>query len=136
MKLTSKQVQTDVYNILRSSALARALSGEVYRAGYRPRDSRKEDATVIFTAGLADEVQTGVVTINIFVPDIDAFADGTFVENGERTAQIEALAAQWVDTLTAGSSRYLFTLQSAIFTMPDEDLRQHIVVVRLNYKYY
>lgn len=136
MKLTSKQVQTDVYNILRSSALARALSGEVYRAGYRPRDSRKEDATVIFTAGLADEVQTGVVTINIFVPDIDAFADGTFVENGARTEQIEALAAQWVDTLTAGSSHYLFSLQSAIFTMPDEELRQHIVVIRLNYKYY
>ena len=54
MAKTGKQVQGDIYRLLRDSSLYLRISGEVYRYGYRPRDSRKEDATVRFTTGLPD----------------------------------------------------------------------------------
>lgn len=58
MAKTSKQIQGDVYRLLQDSVLSGMISGEVYRSGYRPRDSNREDAVVIFTTGLPDEVQT------------------------------------------------------------------------------
>ena len=92
MAKTSKQVQGDVYKLLRDSTLYTMISGEVYRSGMRPRDSRLEDAVVIFTAGLPTQIQTGIVTVNIFVPDIDPYDNGVLVEDSERTEEVERLA--------------------------------------------
>ena len=64
MAKTGKQIQGDVYQLLRDSTLYTMISGEVYRSGNRPRDSKKEDAEVIFTTGLTDQIQSGVVTVN------------------------------------------------------------------------
>lgn len=136
MAKTSKQVQGDVYRLLKDSTLYTMISGEVYRNGYRPRDSRKEDAVVIFTTGLADEIQTGVVTVNIYVPDKDLFGNGVLVEDGERTEELERLADSWVESLTAEISNYKFKLQQTIYTEAESDIHQHFIVVKLQYKYY
>lgn len=136
MTKTSKQVQGDIYRMLKGSPFSSMISGEVYRQGYRPRDSRKEDAVVIFTTGLTDEIQTGVVTVNIFVPDIDPYNNGVLVEDGERTERIERLAQEWVDSLTTEVSCYKFKLQQTIYTEEEEEINQHFVVVKLKYEYY
>lgn len=136
MNKTAKQIQGDIYNLLRTSALASELSGNVYRSGMRPRDSRLEDAIVIFTAGLAGQIQTGVVTINIFVPDVVPYNDGVLVEDSERTEQIEVLAQQWVDSLNASVSCYKFELQRTITTDAAEEIHQHFVVVKLAYSFF
>lgn len=132
---TGKQIQGDVYRLLAASQLATQLSGHVYRDGYRPRDSRLEDATVTFTAGTPGDIPTGIVTVNIYVPDIDPDGDGTWVEDGQRTEEIERLAASWVDGLTADVSSYLFRLQDTIRTEAEPDIRQHFVTIRLKYRY-
>lgn len=136
MAKTSKQVQGDVYQLLRDSTLYTMISGEVYRAGMRPRDSQLEDAVVIFTTGLPAQIQTGVVTVNIFVPDIDPFADGVLVEDSQRTEELEGLAQAWADSLTAEVSCYKFRLQQTIYTEYEPNLHQHFVVVKLAYEYY
>lgn len=136
MAKTSKQVQGDIYQLLKDSTLYTMISGEVYRQGYRPRDSRKEDAVVIFTTGLPDQIQTGVVTVNIYVPDIDPYQNGVLVEDGERTESIERLAQQWVDGLTTDRSCYKFRLQQTIYTEEEPDIRQHFIVVKLKYEYF
>ena len=63
MAKTSKQIQGDVYRLLKNSTLSSMISGDVYRGdgktSNRPRDSRKEDAVVIFTSGLSGDIQTG-----------------------------------------------------------------------------
>lgn len=133
--LTAKQVQNDIYQMLRTSTLSSMISGVVYKAGYRPRDSRLEDAIVIFTAGLTAEVETGVVTINLYVPDIDAFDNGVLVEDGARTTELENAAAEWVETLTAEKSNYKFSLNKTIYTEADTDIKQHFVVIVLEYKH-
>jgi len=128
---TGSQVQDDVYQLIRNSDLANAINGNVYKDGYRPRDSEKEDIVVIFTTGLADEIQTGVVTINIYVPDVDPYANGVFVKDGLRCSILEEAADSWLDSI---QSDYRFTLNNTIHTTADEDINQHFVVVKLNYK--
>lgn len=133
---TSKQIQGDVYRMLKDSLLANEISGGVYRKGMRPRDSRLEDAVVAFTAGTPGEIQSGVVTINIYIPDIDPYDNGVYVEDGERAEELERLAADWVQDLTADRSDYLFSLQNTITTEEDEEIKQHFVVVKLRYDLY
>ena len=136
MAKTSRQIQGDIFSLLKGSTLCSMISGDVYRQGYRPRDSKLEDAVVIFTTGTADQIQTGVVTVNIFVPDIDPYADGVMVENGARTEEIEKLAQQWVDRLTVDRSCYKFRLQQTIYTEEEADINQHFVVIKLKYEYF
>lgn len=136
MANTAKQVQTDIIALLRGSELATEISGGVYRNGLRPRDSRLEDAVVIFTTGLPDEIETGVVTVNIYVPDIDPYENGVLVEDGERTETLEILAQGWVDSLLGSGTNYVFELRQTIYTEAEPDIKQHFVVVKLGYRLY
>ena len=136
MAKTGKQIQGDIYQLLKDSTLYTLISGEVYRNGYRPRDSRKEDAVVTFTAGFPTEIQEGVVTVNIYVPDIDPYQNGVLVEDGARTEELELLAQAWVDSLTAEVSCYKFELHETIYTEEEAEIGQHFVVVKLRYRYY
>lgn len=136
MAKTGKQIQGDIYQLFKDSTLYTMISGNVYRRGYRPRDSRLEDAVVIFTTGMPDQIQMGVVTVNIFVPDIDPYDNGVLVEDGERTEIIERLAADWVDSLSADISCYRFKLMQTIYTEKEAEINQHFVVVKLAYKYF
>lgn len=131
---TAKDIQGDILTMLRSSSIAELISGGVYRAGYRPRDSRLEDAVVIFTAGVPTQVQTGVVTVHIYVPDITL--DGVQVEDGERTATLERALQDWADTLTPALSPYKFSLQATVSTEDAPDIGQHFVVAMLRYEYF
>ena len=136
MAKTGKQIQGDIYSFLKGSTLCSMISGDVYREGYRPRDSRLEDAVVIFTAGLPGQIQTGVVTVNIFVPDIDPYENGVLAEDGERTEELEHLAQEWVDSLTAAVSCYKFRLMQTIHTAEEAEISQHFVVVKLAYEFF
>lgn len=135
MAKTGKQIQSDVLALLKRSSLPALISGKVYRKGYRPRDSKAEDAIVIFTTGLPGQIQTGVVTINIYCPDIDPYENGVLVEDGQRCETLEKAAADWVDSLTAAVSNYKFKLQQTIYTEEEPEIQQHFVVVKLQYEY-
>lgn len=138
MAKTAKQVQGDIYQLLKESRLATQLSGRVYRgtpeSSYRPRDSQKEDAIVIFTAGKPGQVQTGAITVNIYVPDIDPYNNGILAEDGKRTAEIEQLAQEWVDSLIDNVYTYDFEQSDTIYTEAEPKINQHFVVVKLKYK--
>lgn len=136
MAKTGKQIQGDIYSLLKDSVLSSTISGKVYRKGCRPRDSKLEDAVVIFTGGFADEIQTGVVTVNIYVPDIDPYQNGVLTEDGERTEQLERFADDWVKSLTASRSCYKFKLGQTIYTEEEPAINQHFVVVKLQYEYF
>lgn len=131
---TGHQIQGDVMDLLRGSGLAAMVSGKVYRNGCRPRDSKNEDIIVTFTAGLSGQIQTGVVTVNVYVPDIDPWNNGVLVEDGARCAEIERAAAEWVKNLTAAMSNYRFSLNQTIATYESMELDQHFVCVKLKYE--
>lgn len=134
MAKTGKQIQSDFYRLLRSSPIASSITGSVYRNGYRPRDSRKEDAIVSFTTGLGEQFQSGIVTINIYVPDIDPNKDGIMMENGQRSEELEVLAKEWVKHLCESQTEYDITLHQTIYTDEAPEISQHFVVVKLRYQ--
>ena len=127
MAKTGSQIEGDVYALLKRSTLSSMISGGVYREG----------AVVIFTTGLADEIQTGVVTVNIYFKDFALHSsNGVLVKDGRRAEELERLADAWVRSLTAAKSCYLFRLHETIHTEPAPDIHQHFVVVKLRYRFY
>ncbi len=137
MARTAHKIQGDIKRLIENSELAKAVSGKVYRGdgenGERPRDSRLEDIVVIFTTGIPDQIHEGVVTVNIFVPDIDAYGKGELVEDGKRCEELETEAEKWYRGLK-GKSDYLFSLEDTIHTSYAPELRQHFIVVSLRYR--
>ena len=131
---TSKEIQTDLLALLVDSPLARAVSGKVYRGGQRPRDSKNEDITLHITSVTASQRQEGVAVVNVFVPDIPVGTTATLTEDARRTAELERTAATWAEGLTANlTGDYLVRLASAVYTMREEDTKEHFVVVRLRF---
>jgi hypothetical protein len=47
---------------------------------------------------------------------------------------LETLASQWVESLTADKSDYLFELQQTIYTEAEAEINQHFVVIKLKYQ--
>lgn len=137
MAKTGGEVQQDIFRLLKDSTLAKQLSGGVYNdPEMRPRNSYKEDALVIFTEGQAAQVESGTVTVDIYVPDIDPFENGVFIKDKQRTDEIEKLAQEWFDSLTADRTGYKFRLTQAIYTEAEPTIQQHFVVVKLGYDYF
>lgn len=134
MTKTAKQIQTDFMAMVQDSALASAVSGSVYRQGYRPRDSRLEDITVGFVAGVPNQIQTGVVAVCVYVPNIDPYGNGVLVEDGARTAELESIAQQWFDSRPDRGTDYKIDLQDTITTVPVDDIEQHFVSIMLKYE--
>lgn len=136
MKLTSQRIISDVMSLLKDTPIATNIGGSMYRGGLRPRDSVKEDLIVIYTEANAGQFQTGVVTINVYVPDIRIQANGVLVPNSARLEMLEDLCQQSVDRLTASRSNYLFSLKEAIHTNHDDEINQSFVVARLGFTHY
>ena len=131
---TSKEIQTDLLALLVDSPLAQAISGKVYRGGQRPRDSKTEDITLHITSVTASQRQEGVAVVNVFVPDIPVGLTATLTEDARRTAELERIATNWAEGLTANlTGEYLIRLASAVYTMREEETKEHFVVVRLRF---
>lgn len=131
--LTAKEIETFFLDIVKASPLATAVSGEGYRRDMRPRDSRLEDITVGFVSGMTDQIQTGVIAICVYVPDIDPYGNGVMSEDGRRTAQLERMAQDWIDSKPTRGTDYRIRLQDTITTVEDEPIHQHFVSIMLRY---
>lgn len=135
MTKTASEIAEVLYQYLTSSTLAGAVSGTVYHAGLRPRDSKVEDITIAYSAGTTGEVQTSIFYINIYVPDIDPWGNGVYVENKSRTAVLERLAGDFADWLSCRDG-YLFRLYGQIHTSPVDGTGQHSIVLPLQIDYW
>lgn len=158
---TAKEVQGDILRMIReypittdqhagnvlpyplpfplgAGTMADCISGDVYRQGLRPRDSQLEDITVGFVAGVPSQIQTGVVAVCIYVPDIDPYDNGVLVEDMQRTAQLERIAQDWFDSIhtPALGMGYNLSLQDTITTVEDEPIHQHFISIMLKYKFF
>lgn len=134
MGKTGKDIQGDVIGFIKSDPLSSVVNGDVYRNGYRPRDSKKEDIVVTFTTGTQGQIEEGVVTIHIYVQDIEL--GGVYVEDGARSSVLERELADFLDRLDCGVSCYRFSLQFTIKTEESEETGEHFVVAMLRYRYF
>ena len=132
MKKTGSQIEFDVFSILRGSLLATTIKGSIFREGMRPNGAKTEDAIVSFVAGLDDQIQTGVVNVNIYVPDI-ANGSAVPVKNGSRCQELEILSNNIIQSLIPGE--YRFKLGATIQTYKAEGIDQHFVNCKIKFEF-
>lgn len=138
MNRTGLQALQDVYQYIKGSALAEMVSGGVYYAGTRPRDSKLEDIVVGYLAGVPADLQQIVVNINIFVPDIDPWQNGVLTPDIARLAAVEQAAAEWAESLTVAATdgNYQVSLYDNIHSGEAAGIGQHYVNIQLRLRYW
>lgn len=132
MEKTAKQIEKDVFRIVRNSELKNVIGGTFYRAGMRPKNASTEDVVVKFLAGIDGQEQSGVVLIHVYVPNIPVSKDGELVENITRIDELEEL----LNTLIADleNDEYLFEKDGTPHSFPAEGIEQHFINMRLHYR--
>lgn len=134
MTKTGQQIEDDVYALITNSPLSKFIGGTVYKFGMRPMNSTKEDAVVKFVVGIDGQIQTGSLVVNIYIPDIDSSGSEILVRDIARLTEIESAAKDWVYSLSAADSDYIFSLAATIQSFEEPQIHQHFVSVRLEYK--
>jgi len=130
MNLTGTDIEQDIYDLLKGSSLESTISGTIYKSGMRPLNSSNEDAVITFLAGLSNQIQTGVVNLNIYIPNI--IVDGQSMKNTSRCKTIEAEIKNWLDSLV--NIKYEIKLDKTIKVFEEPDIQQHFINTRLNFK--
>lgn len=128
---TEKQVERDFFTFIRESELGQGIRGTVYRPEMRPADADTEDLVVKFLAGLDEQIQSGVVIINIYVPDIPFGNDGRKVEDITRVDELEKLIRGFVDN--NDNTEYWMQTDGSPRSTAIENIEQHLIYARIKF---
>lgn len=125
---TEQQIERDFFVMIKNSELGQAVRGGVYRAELRPYNSKNEDLIVKLLSGLDGQVQTGVVVLNLYVPDINS--GGRSVIDYSRISDLQLLIN---DFILRGGNEYRIEAESTAKTMLNDEIGQHFISVRIKY---
>ena len=132
MTKTEKQIERDFFEFVSKSELAKAITGKVYRKGMRPTDSDKVDIVVKFLSGLVEQVQSGLVVINVYVPNIVIRNTGAKVEDIERIGKLEELIISFVEN--NDSNEYDLSRDGTPKSLEADGIEQHFIYARIKFK--
>jgi len=127
MNLTGTDIEQDFYNLLRGGSLDNVLSGSIYKSGMRPLGSTQEDVVISFLSGVSNQVQTGIVIINTYVPNQ---ANG--LKNTNRVKELETEINNWIALFN--NQKYEIELDKTIQVFAEPDINQHFISTRLRFK--
>lgn len=123
-------IKDDLFQFIKNSPIASAVTGKICKQGVRPKGSDKEDVVISVIANMNGQIQEAVVNVNIYVND-DIKSDG---QNQEATIRLRTLCSVASEALEVGSGEdYRFTLESQRVLAVD-DAKVHVINNRLNYK--
>lgn len=131
MKKTGGQIELDVFNLWKNSIKTK-IKGNVYLRGTRPLNAKTEDAVISFMTGLDNQIQTGALNVNIYVPDVN-IGQEDLVKDIRRCNEIEVFMLNLVEEWSV-KSEYKFWLGQTINTFAEDEINQHFVNVKLKYK--
>lgn len=134
---TGNEIEEDFFVAIQNTALAKAINGSVYRSDYRPRNSSYEDIVVRFTAVSSGQTQEGVVTVLVYVPDVDVNGIGNKKRNSSRLLELEKKADEMLTELSSMQELHQYDdigLQTGIQSYPDSQ-EQHFVSIKISFKY-
>lgn len=131
MKKTEIQIERDFYQFIKNSRLGAEIRGTVYRSEMRPADATDEDLIVKFLAGTDEQIQRGVVILNLYVPDVN-FADGRKVADKNRIGVLQELILDFIET--CDDTDYLIESDGTPYSTMNPDIEQHLIVARLKFQ--
>lgn len=130
-KAIEKALWTHISNSVLLSAQNK-VNGNAYRGEMRPDDSTKEDIVVKFLSGIDSQFQTGVLVVNIYVPDITPKGYKRKVGNSARIEAIEDLLNQ---AFASEDAEYHWYIEQTPIILESE-IGQHIISARVRYNRY
>lgn len=130
MNKTGGEIEQDVFDIIVASSLGSIIKGQVYLDGTRPKNPRSEDAVVSFMTGQEGQIQSGVVTINVYVADIDN-GSGMLVKDTGRCRYLEGQVNSILRSLKP--TDYKFSVKGIIQTFRAVDVEEHFVNAKLKF---
>jgi hypothetical protein len=131
MRKTGSNIEQDFYDILKSQTeLPSIISGDIYKGGMRPLDASTEDAVIVFVSGLDGQIQTGILVVNIYVPDV--VVDGRSFRNSARCRELENSLDQVIQQIN--DPRYDLSLDDMVQTYPEDEIKQHFVNAKLKFR--
>ena len=129
---TEKGIERDFYEFVSKSKLAESVSGKVYRKGMRPPESDKEDIVVKFLSGLDEQVQSGIVVLNVYVPDITIRCMGAKVEDHTRIGELQELVLAFIEE--NDSTEYDLSKDGTPKSLEAEDIDQHFIQASIKFR--
>ena len=129
MTKTEQQIERDLYAMIKASSLGTSIRGSVYRSEMRAADATTEDVIVKFLAGVDEQIQQGVVVINIYVPDIRY--DGRLVPDKSRIGELQQLVIDFIEQ--CDSVEYWIVPDSTPYTASVEGVDQHVIISRIKF---
>jgi hypothetical protein len=127
---TEKQIEKDIFRIIKASPINTMIGGTLYRKGMRPRNAKTEDAVVAFLSGLDGQFQTGVVLLNIYVP-MTQNASSDKITDISRVETLEAAVKDFFDECS--EVNYLFELRETPYSEDLDEIEQTRINVRIHY---
>lgn len=127
---TEKQIEKDIFRIIKASPINTMIGGTLYRNGMRPRNAKTEDAVVAFLSGLDGQFQTGVVLLNIYVP-MTQNASSDKITDISRVDTLETAVKDFFDECS--EVNYLFELRETPYSEDLDEIEQTRINVRIHY---
>lgn len=126
---SSGAIKTDVYRVIKGSALESAITGKLSKRG-RPSKSNLEDIVISVLENGSGQIQEAFVNVNIYVPDIQ---DDTkaYVINDPRVDELTDLAITLLEVHNGHDFRFTIYRQNVY---PVEGKDEHCISIRLFYK--
>ena len=122
-------IKTDVFNHIKGSELARAVSGVVRKNGKRPHNSKKEDIVISVLANVNGQIQTATVNVNIYTAAQDD--KGQAVEDSRRLEKLCSLASGLFDVFR-GSDYRARLLEQRVYEVEGAD--EYVINNKIEYK--
>lgn len=131
---TEIEIERDFLQLLKDSSLASELRGTIYRDEMRPPNAKTEDIVFAFLGGIDEQIQEGIVVVNIYVPDLKRNG-GRAVKDDPRIGVLQKEAIKLIDNSTH-SSEYRLKTDGSMKSSPVEGMEQHVIVLRLKFRRY
>ena len=128
---TEIEVERDFYSFIKNGSLGNAIRGEVYRPDMRPSNAKTEDLIVKFLAGLDEQIQTGVVILNIYVPDTKN-SDGRMVRDAARIGELEGAIRDFINE--NDETEYWMESDGTPTSIKNEEIGQWCITARIHFK--
>lgn len=123
-------IKDDIYNVVKASPIASAVTGKINKQGVRPKGSMLEDVVINVIANENGQIQDASVNVNVYVAD-DIKPDG---QNQEATIRLRELCSICADALERGQGiDFRFTLESQRVIAVD-GTKEHVINNKLKYK--
>lgn len=128
---TAEDIERDFYSFVKNSNLGKTIKGTVYREEMRPDNADTEDLIIKFLAGLDEQIQSGVVIFNLYVPDIIHRLDGRKVIDHARIAVLQRAIIDFVQN--NDETEYWMQTDTTPTSMTNKEIEQHLIYARIKF---